>query len=209
MRKIFLLFFFVFFSSFLFSQEKIKIIYINEIIKSQISHETHLVVSDSIAQFVNLRENINKEVDGIKFNIIADKFVNNYNYKSNLFTENRYLNKYDTISSKWYNNIVWHITEETKIINGYNCIKAYTDSYEIKKEDPFYRGKTFAWFTTDIPIPSGPNRYAGLPGLILEITYEKGNSSIKVKNIEIIENINLIKLELNNLVTKDEIIYKR
>jgi len=64
------------------------------------------------------------------------------------------------------NEVDWEITEDYKNILGYECQKA-TTTFTARN------GKTteiVAWFTTEIPISSGPYRYAGLPGLILEIT---------------------------------------
>ncbi len=53
----------------------------------------------------------------------------------------------------------WTITDETKEILGYECVKAVTD----------YRGrKWIAWFTPEIPVEEGPGKVCGLPGLILE-----------------------------------------
>lgn len=60
----------------------------------------------------------------------------------------------------------WEITEESKNINGYLCKKAITHSY----------GMNFtAWFTEDIPVNAGPEKFDGLPGLILYI----GNNHIE------------------------------
>jgi len=51
------------------------------------------------------------------------------------------------------------------LILGYTCMLAETelDGKEI-----------IAWFTADIPIPVGPVRYCGLPGLILEVNVSHG-----------------------------------
>jgi len=58
-----------------------------------------------------------------------------------------------------YVNLNWHITEEAKKINGYNCLKATAS----------YRGKNWiAWFTPEIALPYGPWKLYGLPGLIVE-----------------------------------------
>ncbi len=47
---------------------------------------------------------------------------------------------------------------------GYTCHKATTE----------YRGRKYtAWYTTDIPISSGPYIFEGLPGLILAISDSK------------------------------------
>jgi len=62
-----------------------------------------------------------------------------------------------------YPELSWGITNETKNIAGYPCIKATTN----------YRGRNWiAWFTPNIAIPYGPWKLHGLPGLILE-AYDK------------------------------------
>lgn len=58
-----------------------------------------------------------------------------------------------------YAKLNWNITEETKTIGEYSCIKAITS----------YRGREWmAWFTPDIPLPYGPWKLHGLPGLVME-----------------------------------------
>ncbi len=58
----------------------------------------------------------------------------------------------------------WKITNETKKIGSFNAKKATLN----------FRGRTFiAWFSTEIPVPFGPWKIRGLPGLVLE-AYDKG-----------------------------------
>ncbi len=58
-----------------------------------------------------------------------------------------------------YTKLDWEISEETKTIANYNCIKATTN----------FRGRTWiVWFTPEIAAPFGPWKLHGLPGLILE-----------------------------------------
>ncbi|CAM1350854.1 GLPGLI family protein [Tenacibaculum insulae] len=55
--------------------------------------------------------------------------------------------------------INWIITEETKKIGSYLCIKATTE----------FRGRNYsAWYTPEIAVKYGPWKLQGLPGLILE-----------------------------------------
>lgn len=78
-----------------------------------------------------------------------------------------------------YNNIVtsynlknltsWEITNESKKILGYNCLKAYfkTNIPELKRVTMIT--PRYAWFTTEIPLKGGPTIFGNLPGLILEL----------------------------------------
>ena len=62
-------------------------------------------------------------------------------------------------------DINWHITDQTKMLDQFNCIKAYGD----------FGGRTYdVWFTPDIPINLGPYKLGGLPGLILDANSRDG-----------------------------------
>ncbi len=84
----------------------------------------------------------------------------------------------------------WTMVNEQKMIGNYSCLKAQIIipvTEEEKKEFEEFKkkqeeGKTNfltasepteriieAWYTLDIPIPNGPSKYWGLPGLILEL----------------------------------------
>lgn len=54
----------------------------------------------------------------------------------------------------------WNITQEKKMILGFQCTKAKTK---------FRCSDYTAWFASDIPISAGPWKISGLPGLILEL----------------------------------------
>lgn len=62
----------------------------------------------------------------------------------------------------------WNITKTSKSIGDYLAIKATTE----------FRGRHYtAWFTPTIPIPAGPWKFSGLPGLILSIKDDSGTYS--------------------------------
>ncbi len=62
----------------------------------------------------------------------------------------------------------WKISDETKKIGNYECIKATT----IESVNKAGRTRTItAWFAPSIPLAFGPRGYVGLPGLILRLNY--------------------------------------
>lgn len=69
----------------------------------------------------------------------------------------------------------WQITGEQKMILGYPCQKA---TYQDENQD------ITVWFTTRIPVSTGPNELTGLPGLILLAELPKKNRAIIAESIE-------------------------
>ena len=83
-----------------------------------------------------------------------------YNYYHDFLNKNY---KYRDLGGKYVKGsipaIAWSITNETKLVGGFNCIMAVGK----------FSGRDYSvWFTTDIPLPYGPWKLQGLPGLILE-----------------------------------------
>ncbi|WNW01035.1 GLPGLI family protein [Tenacibaculum sp. HL-MS23] len=68
--------------------------------------------------------------------------------------------------------IKWAITQETKKIGDYLCFKAVAVK-KVRDNKPLI--KIAAWFTPTIPVSFGPIDYFGLPGLILEVSYNRIN----------------------------------
>ncbi len=56
----------------------------------------------------------------------------------------------------------WRLTNESRVIAGFNCRKAVTQLF-----DSVY---VFAFYTDEILIPGGPCSISGLPGMILGVT---------------------------------------
>lgn len=81
------------------------------------------------------------------------------NYPEGKLTERAYFGMEGRGYEEAWEKPEWSISEETKEISGYQCLKATTK----------YRGREWeAWFAPEIPIPDGPWKLCGLPGLILE-----------------------------------------
>ncbi len=62
----------------------------------------------------------------------------------------------------------WKILNQIKEVNGYLCMRAVS-------EDTTKKQKITAWFAQDIPVSAGPERYFGLPGLIMELDINEGD----------------------------------
>jgi GLPGLI family protein len=75
-----------------------------------------------------------------------------------------------------FGTTVWTIdATQTRTIGGFTCEKA----------TGHYRGRDYeVWYTPDIPIPSGPFKLGGLPGLIMEARSTDGNVQFLFTGIE-------------------------
>lgn len=101
-----------------------------------------------------------------KADIIYYNKEENRNYIQKNFMGKDFLIK-DTLK-----NQKWKIVMEQKVIKGYPCMKAV-------KEDSLFRVEV--WFTSKIPVSSGPKGLYGLPGLILEAKFIKKNEEEEKK----------------------------
>lgn len=91
-----------------------------------------------------------------------------YNYKDNTFQRNVLIDKLHHYTLD--NDVRWTITNESQIIDGYNCIKATGIQHYIK--NPAITYKVEAWFAPEVNYPIGPADYAGLPGIIIYLSHE-------------------------------------
>ena len=86
----------------------------------------------------------------------------------------------DIVKDQFYyiqemNQFDWKIHPETKTIEDYKVQKATTT----------FAGRNYvSWFTTEIPIPEGPYKFNGLPGLILEIADTENHYVFKFVGLE-------------------------
>jgi GLPGLI family protein len=86
----------------------------------------------------------------------------------------------------------WKILNDMREIAGHICMNA-------SWEDTLKMQKVIAWFALDIPVSSGPERFGGLPGLILEVNINNGAMIISAES--------LIPQEMSSKITKPH--YKR
>ena len=105
------------------------------------------------------------------------------------------------VKEKWV-NINWKIENKTKKIGGYLATKAKGS----------FRGREYTvWFTYEIPIPFGPWKLHGLPGLILEAEDSEKMMRFYATEIKIpFETKDALKVpKAENEITHQEEVYMR
>ena len=92
----------------------------------------------------------------------------------------------------------WKFVNETKKISKFNC----------KKATATFRGRKYiAWYTQEIPLPYGPWKIQGLPGMILEVKTDDNFIAILFKEIKYpVTNIPIPKTN-NSVVPKNSKVY--
>lgn len=96
---------------------------------------------------------VNKTSKGqVKYTVVKDKNAD----KTFLFTRIGQA-KFKVLDDR---KISWKILPVNKMVGNFRCQKAETA----------FAGRIWtAWFTTEIPIPDGPYKFSGLPGLIVKM----------------------------------------
>jgi hypothetical protein len=138
-----------------------------------------LYVDERYAKFVFHTEDVTLKEEYYHY---FEHFENFYNLKNGGVIEYRKLRDSTKIQASWKNSIKWKITEETKVINGYKTQKATAESYNTDGRGDWDYGDAIAWFTQDIPLPIGPERYYGLPGLIVKLEFAKRPNKVFILN---------------------------
>jgi GLPGLI family protein len=100
----------------------------------------------------------------------------------------------DYLVSDSVKKLSWKLTGETQEVAGYNCRKATAQRIGTRMEMKMLNGKMessevadtsnfVAWFTTDIPVSTGPELQGQLPGAILELNINNGRTVYKAVSV--------------------------
>lgn len=135
--------------------------------------EATLFFNDSISKFVfdkmdnkqNSESKVNSDGNSINLNFSSTDeqgsiVLRNFNSEKILVRKSRTDKLFESYKYEdtWL-KIDWKIQEDTITIGNFKCKKAIGN----------FRGRTYiAWFTEEIPLPYGPWKLYGLPGLILQ-----------------------------------------
>ena len=96
-------------------------------------------------------------------------------YAAGKVTELRELGPKKYLVEDSIRKLAWKLTEDTMTIKGFHCKKAQTKNRQ--------GDNVVAWYTEEIPCPSGPDQFGGLPGLILQV--DLGDGWMVSKAVEI------------------------
>lgn len=122
----------------------------------------------------------------------SDRLKSKYDY-SVLQTsqENQYFEGSGSSSYTYKEPVIkdWKLINESQTINTFSC----------KKATLRYKGRDWiAWYTPEIPLPYGPYKFTGLPGLVIKMESEDGEFSF-----ELIKSIPKEKLKDKMLSLRD------
>lgn len=142
---------------------------------------------------------VNEDNDGdrVQIKMVApdNKFYcdlrNNKRLDQRDFMQRKFLIENDLKSSDW------KLTNKQKMILNY-------PSQEATRQDK--DRKITVWFTSAIPVSSGPASYSGLPGLVLEVNINDGDQTITATSV-VLENIDpsvLVRPKEGKKVSQDE-----
>ncbi|MFN2456851.1 MAG: GLPGLI family protein [Chitinophagaceae bacterium] len=127
-----------------------------------------------------------------------------YNFEAGKRIDQRELGDKNFIIEDSIRRLSWKLTDETKTILGYTARKATSqrvgsrmqmgmENGEMKRREVPDTAYISAWFTTDIPVPAGPEFGGQLPGLILELDMNNGRTVYKAVEISPKVKVDIIK----------------
>ncbi len=160
----------------------------NEMISKQFSKEYTLVFDQQESLYKELAQlDGPSQGGGMVFITMSDASGELYkNTKEKKYTAKRDLLGKEFLVKDELKEIEWKLESETKQIGVYTCYKATTTrtiermvmmgENDDQQPQEVRTINITAWYTPEIPVTTGPDRFWGLPGLILEIN--EGKSKI-------------------------------
>ncbi|MGZ4035235.1 MAG: GLPGLI family protein [Bacteroidia bacterium] len=144
-------------------------------------------------------EDIRKEADGAEIHIKMDQ-PDNKTYcdlKNNKLIDQREFMTRKFLIESDINRSDWKLTGKQKMILNHNCQEA------TKQEGD---NKISVWFTSEIPLSTGPSRFIGLPGMVLEVNINDGKQVVTATNIEFktVDKTVFVKPKEGKKVTREE-----
>lgn len=135
-------------------------------------YELHFNSNES--NYFYIKELSNDSEKGALSNLNIVKFKGNlyFNSEEKLMIHNyRFLGELFRVKDTSIGKLT--LTKETKKIDDYLCYKAILNKNHKNLNGEDIKKKIVCWYTLDIPVRFGPEKYNSLPGLILEVITDK------------------------------------
>jgi GLPGLI family protein len=140
---------------------------------------TLLKPDDSTKEITKVREDNNLQL------VVPESDFRPVNYidrNSGDLLSYEYMFKKNNLLMETIPSINWKINEAFKVIGQFKCQQAVG----------YFRGRTYTvWFASEIPVPYGPWKLQGLPGLILEVKDGRNEIFITTSKINFTETVTI------------------
>lgn len=143
-------------------------------------HKVQLLFTPDQSLFKNVEEEEEDDAPASSGVVIKMQLPDNVlyrNFKEARIVESREFLQKQYLITDSLKGQAWKLSGESKTILGYSCLKATTSDTTRKQE-------ITAWFTDAISCPSGPEGFNLLPGMILEVNINDGETVYTALNIE-------------------------
>jgi GLPGLI family protein len=144
--------------------------------RSDRMHTGYLLINNSESRYFMVQKSAYVQKDEHDISMITDttQYIYTNQGKGVLIAEEMNLKgKRYFVSDSLY-PMKWEFTGDEKMIDSLRCTKA----------NCYFRGRYYtAWFTTDIPLPFGPWKMGGLPGLVVELQDMDENLVIQLTSV--------------------------
>jgi GLPGLI family protein len=145
--------------------------------RSEWKNYENLYFSPKQSKYEESEEKVKDEEDEDTYAWRKEVFFITRNYeKGTFFNADEMLGKVYLVSDS-LKAPDWKILNDLKEVTGHVCMNA-------SLKDTLRKQKIIAWFALDIPVQAGPDRYWGLPGLILEVSINNGAKIMTAETIE-------------------------
>ncbi len=141
----------------------------------------------------------------IRMVVAGNNDVLHHNFETGKKTEKKEVMDKSFIIDDSIRSLKWKMTGETKTILNMPCMKATTtrtitrtmmnmDNGKMERKEIQDTSKIVAWFTSSIPVSTGPGEFQGqLPGLILEMDVKDGTQTFKAISVSENTDLSVIK----------------
>ncbi|MEJ8598281.1 GLPGLI family protein [Riemerella anatipestifer] len=151
-----------------------------------------LYVSEARIQSDSLRLKLRANMDFGVLSVPRKKgFQSEYitgDLKNNIITQHTRIND-EGFKFEWKVDTKWTLDTQTKKIGEYTAKKAMGK----------LSGRNYTvWYTTEIPIPAGPFKFFGLPGLVLEAEDDTGDVRFELISIKKSDRMNVKECIIEN-----------